>query len=131
MEILGYGQDFPITTKVASRVVDLEWAHQMADDLSLGLHMFTLGWLTAAEMEHVKHQNSVADMMISGLTAPSVSDAAAILGTSSDVRIPRSFAQLRYSVEHMHAFWYVHWVLRDPHAISVLSSSKYGSAGAL
>jgi hypothetical protein len=108
MENLGYGQDFPITTKVAARVVDLEWAHQMTNDLSLGLHVFTLGWLTAAETEHVKHQNSVADMMISGLTAPSVSDAAAILGASGDVRIPRTFAQLRYSVEHLHAFWYVH-----------------------
>jgi hypothetical protein len=26
MENLGYGQDFPITTNVAGRVVNLEWA---------------------------------------------------------------------------------------------------------
>jgi hypothetical protein len=54
METLGYSQDFPITTKMASRVVDLEWAHQLTDDLSTGLHIFTLGWLTAAETEDVK-----------------------------------------------------------------------------
>jgi hypothetical protein len=65
----------------------------MTDDLSLGLHVFTPGWLTAAETENVKHQNSVADMMISGLTAPSVSDAASILDASGNTRIPRIFAQ--------------------------------------
>jgi hypothetical protein len=64
METLGYDQDFPITTKITSRVVDLEWAHQLTDDLSLGLHIFTLGWLTAAETEDVKRLvNSVADAM--------------------------------------------------------------------
>jgi hypothetical protein len=74
MEVLGYAQDFPITTKIASRVVDLEWAHQSTDDLSTGLHVFTLGWLTAAETEDAKRLNAVADVMFSGLSAPSVSD---------------------------------------------------------
>jgi hypothetical protein len=108
MELLGYAQDFPITTKMASRVVDLEWAHQSTDDLSTGLHIFTLGWLTAAETEDAKRLNSVADVMFSGMSAPSVSDASAILDSSDDVRVPRTIAQLRYSVEHLHAFWYVH-----------------------
>jgi hypothetical protein len=39
MEVLGHAQDFPITTKIASRVVDLEWAHQSTDDLSTGLNI--------------------------------------------------------------------------------------------
>jgi hypothetical protein len=108
MELLGYGQDFPITTKTASRVVDLEWAHQSTDDLSLGLHVFTLGWMPAAETEDAKRLNAVADVMFSGMSAPSVSDASAILDASDDVRVPRTIAQLRYSVEHLHAFWYVH-----------------------
>jgi hypothetical protein len=108
METLGYDQDFPITTKIASRVVDLEWAHQLTDDLSLGLHVFTLGWLTAAETEDVKRLNSVADAMFSGMSAPSVADTSTILDSSDEVRIPRTLAQLRYSVEHLHAFWHVH-----------------------
>jgi hypothetical protein len=108
MELLGYSQDFPITTKIASRVVDLEWSHQSTDDLSVGLHVFTLGWLTAAETEDAKRLNSVADVMFSGLSAPSVSDASAILDSGDDVRVPRTIAQLRYSVENLHAFWYVH-----------------------
>ncbi len=108
MEILGYAQDFPITTKIASRVVDLEWAHQSTDDLSIGLHVFTLGWLTATETEDAKRLNAVADVMFSGMSAPSASDASAILDASDDVRVPRTIAQLRYSVEHLHAFWCVH-----------------------
>jgi hypothetical protein len=51
---------------------------------------------------------AVADVKFSGMSAPSVADASAILDSSDDVRIPRTIAQLRYSVKHLHAFWYVH-----------------------
>lgn len=108
MQVLGYDRDFPITTKTANRVLELEWTHQMTDDLSLGLQVFTLGWLPAGETENVKRANSIADAMSSGAAAPSVADAAAIIDSGTEVRIPRSLAQLRYSVEHLHAFWYVH-----------------------
>ena len=108
METLHYIRDFPITTKTANRILELEWTHQMTDDLSLGLQIFTLGWLPAGETENVKRANSIADAMSTGAAAPSVADAAAILDSGTEVRIPRTLAQLRYGVEHLHTFWYVH-----------------------
>jgi len=107
MQLLGCDRDFPVTTKTANRILELEWTHQMTDDLSLGLQIFTLGWLPAGETENVKRANSIADAMTGGSAAPSVSDAAEILDSGTEVRIPRSLAQLRCSVEHLHAFWFV------------------------
>jgi len=90
---------------MATRILDLDWSTDMTDDLSLGLHVFTLGWLPAAETENVKKSNAVADQIALGSAAPSASDAAEILGSPLDVRIPRTLAQLRCSVENVHAFW--------------------------
>ena len=57
--------------------------------------------------EQLKQLNTVADSMSGGESAPSVADATAILDAANDVHVPRSFAQLRYGIERMHAFYEV------------------------
>ena len=111
LETLGHCQEFPVTTKLARKVLDLEWTTQTTDELGLGLHIFTLGWTPPALTEQLKQLNTVVDSMSGGESAPSVADATATLDADDDVHVPRSFAQLRYGIERMYAF---HEVLLGP-----------------
>jgi hypothetical protein len=107
MEILRYPHEFPVTTKLATKIVDLEWSSRLVDDLSLGLSIFTLGWVVEEDAEIRKTKNAQADSVYLGHAQPSLSDAAAILDSTDDVHIPRTFSQLRYGVEQCHAVCYV------------------------
>jgi len=105
MEELGYHHDFPVTTKISNKVFDLEWGSRLADDLSLGLNNFTLGWVVEEDAELLKARNAQADALYGGHAQPSLADTEAILEHSDDVHIPRTFAQHRYGIEQSHAMW--------------------------
>lgn len=114
METLGYQHEFPVTTKQANKILDLEWTSRLVDDLTLGLNIFVMGWLAPEEAEDVKFRNSQADALYSGHAAPSLADTAEVLEVSDDVHIPRTLAQLRYSIEYKHAM--LHVLLGAQHA---------------
>jgi hypothetical protein len=112
MEDLGYHHEFPVTTKIANKVFDLEWASRLIDDFSLGLHIFATGWLCDEDVEIVKMMNARADTLHQGTTTPTLADVATVLDHDLEVHIPQTIGQLRYGVEMSHAFWYV---LLGPH----------------
>jgi hypothetical protein len=122
MENLGYRQEFPVTTKIANKVFDLEWASRLIDDFSLGLHIFAIRWLCDEDVEVVKMMNTRADALHQGTAAPTLADVATGLDHDLEVHILQTIGQLRYGMEMSHTFWYV---LLGPHHAVVREHRNY------
>ena len=107
MEELGYPHDLQISSRLANRVFDLEWASPLMDDFTLGLNVFTLGWYRKETVEEQKVANARADILYSGEAAPSLTDTSSVINGDQDIALPRDFTQLRFSAQQCHAFWHV------------------------
>lgn len=106
MEALNYRHDFPISTKLANRIFDLEWASRDPENFSLGISIFTTAWVPPSTAESRRERNLQADTVYAGHTQPSLSDAESILDSSEDFNVPMTFSQLGYCVEQSHATWH-------------------------
>jgi hypothetical protein len=105
LENLKYVEDFPLSTTLAAKIQDLKWASALPDNLSLGVHIFSLGTLDAEAMEVQRQINQHADSMYAGEAAPALPDIVTVHDSKQDLCLPRSFAQLRYLVERSEALW--------------------------
>jgi hypothetical protein len=104
---LNYVDDFPVSTTLATKIVELKWHSNLRDDFTVGLNVFSLGSLEEEAMETQRRFNHHADAISGGDAAPSLMDMATIQDSKLDVCIPRTFAQLRYLVERSQALWQV------------------------
>jgi hypothetical protein len=104
---LNYVEDFPVSTTLATKMVELKWHSNLKDDFTVGLNVFSLGSLEEEAMETQRRFNHHADAISGGDAAPSLMDMATIQDSKLDVCIPRTFAQLRYLVERSQALWQV------------------------
>jgi len=105
LENLKYLEDFPLSTTLATKIHDLKWASALPDNLSVGVHIFSLGTLDPEAMEIQRQINQHADSMYAGDAAPALPDIVTVNDSKQDLCLPRSFAQLRYLVERSEALW--------------------------
>lgn len=117
LESLRYLEDFPLSTSLATKIIELKWHSPLRDDFTVGLNIFCFGSLEEEEMEAQRRLNLQADTITAGLAAPSLIDLATIQNGQKDLCIPRTFAQLRYCVERSHAVWLV--LLGAHHPVTV------------
>jgi hypothetical protein len=117
LENLKYVEDFPLSTTLATKIQDLKWASALPDNLSLGVHIFSLGNLDAEAMEVQRQLNQHADAMYAGDAAPALPDIVTLQDSKQDLCLPRSFAQLRYLVERSEALWLT--LLGSQHPVTV------------
>ena len=96
--------DIQISTGLAKRIVDLDWASSLTDDLSIGLHPFAIGYVTEEEAKVQREQNREADMIAIGEAGASLSDTQAVLGTAS-VHIPTRHTHAKVSHQRAHMLW--------------------------
>lgn len=104
---LQLSEDFPVSTTLATKIVELKWHSGIPDDFTIGINIFNLGSLEEEGIENQRRLNHHADAISGGDTAPSLMDIATIQDAKHDVCIPRTLAQLRYSVERSQALWQV------------------------
>jgi hypothetical protein len=114
---LNYLEDFPLSLTLAQKVQDLKWYSPTKDNFAVGLNIFSLGSLDDDLMEAQRRVNAHADTIAGGDAAPSLVDLAALQDSKHDVHIPRTFAQLRYSVERAEALWHV--LLGSAHPLTI------------
>ena len=107
LETLHYTEDFPVSTNLANKIQELKWSSALPDNLSLGLHLFSLGSLDAEVIEEQRLINQHADALYAGEASPALLDIVTVHDTKQDVCVPRTFAQLRYLVERSEALWTV------------------------
>lgn len=50
LDTLGYTHKFPVSTSLSNKVFDLEWSGRLVDDLTLGINLFTLGYLVEEDV---------------------------------------------------------------------------------
>jgi hypothetical protein len=96
---LKYVEDFPVSTSLATKLQELKWHTSLMDNLSTGVNIFCLGTLDEEAMEQQRLLNRHAVTLYNGDASPSLIDIAAVQDSKHEVRIPRTFAQLRYLVE--------------------------------
>ena len=104
---LKYLEDFPVSTTLATKMVDISWHSNVKDNFSIGLNLFCLGTLDPSDMEDQRRLNHHADTISGGLASPSLLDVATLQDSKQDIYIPRSLAQLRFLVERAEAVWQV------------------------
>jgi hypothetical protein len=105
-EQLGFRNlNFQITTTVAKKIVGLEWVMHVADDLSTGLHPFTVGYVTAEDAEAQRQRNRESDMLYASEAAPSLADTQALLG-DSEVHMPLTILQGRLTHQRAYVMFY-------------------------
>jgi len=63
LENLKYVEDFPLSTTLATKIQELKWASALPDNLSLGVHIFSLGTLDTEAMEVQRQINHHADSL--------------------------------------------------------------------
>jgi hypothetical protein len=99
IETLGYrGVRMEIITSVAKKVVGLEWKVYDDDDLSSGLHPFSVGYVSVQEAEQQRMANRASDMMFWGEAAPSLADSQAVM-SANEVHIPITTLQARMTLQ--------------------------------
>ena len=103
LEMLGYDHDVPVTPKLANKILELTWGTRMDDNIEQGVNIFAVGWQTPQAIAEIRSRNTYADALYLGTASPSLADTKMIHESSTEVTIPRSVAQLRYSVEQLHA----------------------------
>jgi hypothetical protein len=104
---LNYLEDFPLSLTLATKIRELKWHSPLKDNFTAGINIFSLGSLDDELIEAQRCMNSHADTIAGGDAAPSLIDIAAIQDGKHDLCIPKTFAQLRYSVERAEALWHV------------------------
>lgn len=98
--------DIQVTTAISKRIINLEWATALTDDLSTGLHPFAIGYVTAEEAEIQREQNREADMLYASEAAPSLADTQAIL-SSTTVHIPTKMVHAKIAHQRALMLWTV------------------------
>ena len=114
---LKYLEDFPVSTTLATKMVDISWHSNIKDNFSIGLNLFCLGTLDPSDMEDQRRLNHHADTISGGLASPSLLDVATLQDSKQDVYVPRSLAQLRFLVERAEAVWQV--LLGSHHPVTI------------
>jgi hypothetical protein len=105
-EQLGFRNlNFQITTTVSKKVVGLEWVMHVADDLSTGLHPFTVGYVTAEQAKAQRQRNRESDMLYANEAAPSLANTKALL-SDSKVHIPFTILQGRLTHQQAYVLYY-------------------------
>jgi len=104
---LGYLEEFPVSATLATKIVDLKWHSHLQDDFTVGLNIFCFGSMDEEAMEELRRVNQHYDTITNGEAAPSLVDVATLQDHKYDVFIPKTLAQLRYSVERSEALWQV------------------------
>ena len=117
---LKYVEDFPVSTTLSTKMVDISWHSNIKDNFSIGLNLFCLGTLDPSAMEDQRRLNHHADTISGGSANPSLLDVATLQDSKQDIYVPRSLAQLRFLVERAEAVWQVllgshHPVTRQHH----------------
>jgi hypothetical protein len=107
LDTLGYVEDFPVSSTLATKILELKWHSKLPDNFTVGIHLFSLGSLDDEVIEAQRRLNNQADAVTNGAAAPSLLDLAAIQDGKHDLCLPRTFAQLRYLVERSEALWSV------------------------
>jgi hypothetical protein len=100
-------EDFPVSTALASKILELNWHSALPDDFSCGLNLFAVGSLETTAVEAQRQQNRQADLLTANDGTASLGDIAEVTTPKGDVTLPRTFAQLRYLVQRMFALWSV------------------------
>jgi hypothetical protein len=80
------------------KIVGLEWKVYDDDDLSSGLHPFSVRYVTVEEAEQQRMSNRASDMMFGGEAAPSLADSQAVM-SANDVHIPATTLQARITLQ--------------------------------
>ena len=114
---LNYNEDFPLSASLANKIVELKWSSQLREDFTVGLNIFCLGSVDDEVMEDQRRLNQHFDAVAGGDAAPSLLDMVTLQDGKQDLFIPKTLAQLRYSVERSHALWHV--LLGAGHPITV------------
>jgi len=114
---LNYNEEFPISAALANKIVELKWSSQLREDFTVGLNIFCLGSVDDEVMEDQRRLNQHFDAVAGGDAAPSLMDMVTLQDGKQDLFIPKTLAQLRYSVERSHALWHV--LLGAGHPITV------------
>ena len=100
-------EDFPVSTALASKIVELSWYGALPDDFSCGLNLFAVGALDDDAVEHQRQQNRHADLLTANEGTAALDDIAEVTTPKADLVIPRTFTQLRYQIQRMYALWSV------------------------
>jgi hypothetical protein len=82
--------NFQITTTVSKKIVGLEWVMHVLNDLSTGLHPFTVGYVTAKQAEAQRQRNCRRGMLYTNEVAPSLADTQALLSESKSTSLSQS-----------------------------------------
>jgi len=104
---LGYMEDFPVSATLATKITELKWHSHLHDDFTVGLNIFSFGSMDEEAMEELRRLNQHYDTISNGDAAPSLLDVATLQDHKHDIFIPKTLAQLRYSVERSQALWHV------------------------
>ena len=104
---LGYMEDFPVSATLATKIMELKWHSHLHDDFTVGLNIFSFGSMDEEAMEELRCLNQHYDTISNGDAAPSLIDVATLQDHKHDIFIPKTLAQLRYSVERSQALWHV------------------------
>jgi hypothetical protein len=76
------GMRLLVSAVTAKKVVSLDWKVYDDDDLSSGLHPFSVGYVSVEEANQQSRTNHISDMMYSGDAAPSLANTQAVLSSS-------------------------------------------------
>jgi hypothetical protein len=107
-ELLGYYDlVFPVSPALAQKVNECHWYSHTPSNFAVGVNIFALGPMDPVALERRRADNIRADSLDGGTAAPSYADVTTLLDNSGDVRIPESFAKLRFVLEKAHVLWYV------------------------
>lgn len=107
----GYVEDFPVSTSLATKIIELNWHTLLPDKFSCGINLFAVGALDDESIEFQKSQNRQADLLMANEGMAPLDNIATVSTPKGDVTLPHSFAQLRYLVQRMYALWATFWVL--------------------
>jgi len=100
-----HSDDFPVSTAMATKVVELNWHTTLPDDFTCGLNIFAVGALDDETVEYQRQLNRQADLLLANQGTAPLDDLASVTTSKTDITLPHSFAQLRYLTQRMHALW--------------------------
>ena len=124
IETLQYsGMRLLISAVTAKKVVSLDWKVYDDDDLSSGLHPFSVGYVSVEEANQQSRANHISDMMYSGDAAPSLADTQAVLSSTSDIHIPVTTLQARITLQRFLVLLYA--LLGNQHSLVQAFASFY------
>mmetsp|Transcript_6869 Transcript_6869/g.13921 ORF Transcript_6869/g.13921 Transcript_6869/m.13921 type:complete len:711 (+) Transcript_6869:32-2164(+) len=101
----GFVEEFPVTTAMATKIIELNWHTSLPDDFSCGLNLFAVGALDDEAIEVQRTLNHQADLLLANEGTAPLDDLATVSTPKGDVSLPHTFAQLRYQVQRMYALW--------------------------